>query len=262
MPFYRRGRKYHRRNRKLSKAYIYGNRSAKAQSKQIAALSRKINYVAKQNRPETRTMWREVQQTFTNSTFSGNFDYFTFNPWMATYNGGDDTVDNTFELEGNYCKCLSLMFNGLFEYTDAETADSTSHDHSACVKIVMCQRREAVPVNTAPTNYSARDFFNVPTSVSSSDINFVRPYTTGLNSTYKVLGTREFTLSKYQPVKHVKASFKKCLNFVKGKAQGINSDYPRGEFIVAILTCGLHHDTDYDAKVDFHGALKLAFQDA
>ena len=262
MAYGRRYRKHYRRNRKLTKAYIYGNRSARAQSKQIATLNRKVNYIAKAHKPETRTMWREIENTFTNSSFSGNYMHWGFDPWTSTYNGGDDTVDNTFELEGNYCRCLSLSFNGLFEYTDAETVDSTSHDHSACVKIVLCQQREAVPVNTAPADYNAKDFFEVNTSVSSSDINFVKPYTTGINSTYKILGTREITLSKYQPVKHVKAFFKKCIGFCKAKGPNTTSTYPRGRFIVAILTCGLHHDTDYDAKVDFHGTMKLAFTDA
>ena len=51
MPF-RRYRRYYRRNRKLTKASILTNRGAKAQSKQIAALNRKVNYLAKANRPE------------------------------------------------------------------------------------------------------------------------------------------------------------------------------------------------------------------
>ena len=47
MVYGRRYRKrYSKRNRTLSKVNIAANRNARAQSKQIAALNRKVNYIA------------------------------------------------------------------------------------------------------------------------------------------------------------------------------------------------------------------------
>ena len=66
MPRY--NKRYYRRNRRLTKSSILANRSAKAQSKQIAALSRKVNIIAKANKPEFRSIWIKYNHEFTNSS--------------------------------------------------------------------------------------------------------------------------------------------------------------------------------------------------
>ena len=70
---FRTGRRYSRRRGKLTKARIYLNRGAKAQSKQRAALNRKVNWLAKVNKPELRVIYRNWSHTFTNSTLASNY---------------------------------------------------------------------------------------------------------------------------------------------------------------------------------------------
>ncbi|UPW41441.1 capsid protein [Dipodfec virus UA23Rod_5718] len=254
------------RRGRLTTARIYGNRSARAQSYQIAKINRTLHTYMKRNRPEIRVMFRTVDKTFTNNMFSNNFDYFTLQPWQGSYNGGNDDVAGD-ELQGNYCRCKGLTFKGVFEYGDNSESESVSashyHDKSAGFRVVLAQRRDTSPIVGTDPAVSVQDVFQVSTSVTSSDTNLVVPLASGITAEYKILTSRTYTVSKYHPIKQVRIKIpeSRCIGFTKAKSLGSSTTNPRGQFFVFILTCGLHYDTDYASAIAFHGMLKIAFTD-
>lgn len=104
------GRRYYKRNRRLSKANIYGNRSARSQAGQIAALNRKINNVAKRTKPEYHIVnSSSYAKSFTSGAFSST--YIRIPQPVPSANSASDSG-----FVGDMCHMLSLTLHGYCEY--------------------------------------------------------------------------------------------------------------------------------------------------
>lgn len=262
MVYFRRYRKTYRRNRKLSKANIYANRSARAQSRQIAKLNSRVNYLAKQNRPEIYTKYWTYTRTFTNASLSSNYEIYTWNPWTG---GSGDLGDTT--PEGNFARSKGISFKINVEYSDdwADDTASQNHQRTASYRIVVLQNRTSSLTITAG-NALMDQIFNVSSTTTSGDDNTIKPLRTGLVSEYKVLYSRAFTISNQHPTRIVSINIpaRRCLNYSLATSPAgtpQNTVGARGTVILALLTGGLHFDTNFSSQIVMTHCVKLAFSD-
>ena len=110
-------KRYHRRYRKLTKASIYGNRSARAQSRQIARINSRVNHISRSLRPDVRTAYFTYEHVFSNSAANANWDFQSINPWYTSFNG-TDAPDQYTPPNGNLCKAKGLTIRFLTQYSD------------------------------------------------------------------------------------------------------------------------------------------------
>ena len=155
---FRRSRRYSKRKRVLSKVNIAANRSARSQSKQIAALSRKVNYLAKANRPEIRIKFTNFGTSLTNSSLATNFNQLaTLSPWSNTYTG-DDAATTQNELEGNFNRCKGISFKMIAEYTNDFTGDEADNQLAASYRLLIVQEKVSkLATESGVTTYNVND---------------------------------------------------------------------------------------------------------
>lgn len=257
-----RRRKYTKRSRRLSKSYILTNRSAKAQSRQIASLNRKVNILTKQNRPEIMTRWVALTRTFTNSSLASNYDIYYWNPWSTLYTGTGDfaTIDGNFARN----KGISVKFN--IEYSDSwsgNVASSENHQRTASYRVLIAQVRDS-NIGALNTTDLFNRIFNVSSTLSSADANIIQPLKSGVSSYLKILYSKSFGISNQHPIRIHNINLKRgIINYGLERSGDnvINPNYTRGTVIVAILTGGLHSDADYNSQIVFNTVIKLAFTD-
>ena len=236
MVSFRRSRKGYRRGRKLTKASIYANRSARAQSRQIARLNSKVNYLTKQNRPEILTKYWTYTRTFTNASLASNYEIYTYNPW----NGGSGDIGSAAP-EGNFVRCKGISVKLNVEYSDSwsgNVSQSESHQRTASYRIVLLQQKNSLVTDTGNALFD--DIFNVSSTLTSGDDNTIKPLRSGLTSEFKVLYSRAYTISNQRPARihNINIPSKRCLNFSlattpSGTAQ--NTGGCRGTLIVTII---------------------------
>lgn len=263
---YARGRfrKNYRLRRRLTKASIYANKSARAQSRQIARLNSKVNYLTRQNRPEILTLWRTFSRTFTNASLASNYETGWYvHPWTNNFTGRSFNDD----LQGNYCRIKGFSWDGIVEYSDdwSNSNASQNHQRSASYRVVILQDKDV------SAQYSDSDLFslifNVGSGLVSDDTNTTQPLKTGIKSMFKVLFSRAYTISNERPVHHHKISIplKKLMSFssvmnANGTTSSTSQGY-KGNIRVVILTGGLHSDADFNSQIVVSSTLKIAFTD-
>ena len=252
-----------RRARKLTTARIYANRSARSQSRQIARINRRLNYVAKITRPEVRIMWINWGHTFTNSTLAANYSGDWMSPWRSSYTGDDEVT--TVVPAGNFCRCKGVSLKLIAQYSDNWRDDiaDAAHDTSAGYRVVIIQEKVATALGQQQYVPVVTDVFNVANSISSNDENLTAPLVQGITGTYKILYSKVFTISRYHPTRqhNIRIPASKCLNFVKDVNVSGSSAIGKGRVWFLVLTGGLHHDIDYTAQINITGTLKIAYTD-
>ena len=162
---YRR-RTLYRRKRRLTKSSILANRSAKAQSRQIASLNRKVNILTKANRPEILSLWRTFQRTFTNSALASNYDVSWYvSPWSPS---GGKTFGT---LQGAFCRSKGFTFNCVVEYSDSwsgNVSQSENHQRSATYRFVILQYRQSQSTRIGESDTFDR-IFNATSTLASDE---------------------------------------------------------------------------------------------
>lgn len=257
-------RRSFKRGRKLTTARIVANRSARAQSFQIAKLNKRISAVAKATRPEVLVKYVNKEMEFTNSAFSTNFNQIDFDPYYTSY-AGDDDADADINLQGNFNRCKGISLKLVTQYSDnwRDTIADEAHDASAGYRVVILQVKRAIPIGATPSG-SIGSIFNSTSNLSSADTNLTMPLVSGIGATYKVLYSKTFTINRYHPTRihNIYIPGRKCLNFVKEVFMATDvSPQPKGHIIVAFLTGGLHQDIDYNSKIKIAATLKVAYTD-
>lgn len=265
MAYFRRYRKGYRRNRKLTKASIYANRSARSQSRQIAKLNSKVNYLTKQNRPEVLSKYWTYTRTFTNSSLASNYEIYTWNPWSGNGSGDTGSADPT----GNFARCKGISIRLNVEYSDSwsgNVSQSENHQRTASYRFVILQNKSS-SLTISSGNSLFDQIFNVSSTLTSGDDNTIKPLRSGLTTEYKVLYSKAFTISNQHPARihtiNIPAS--KCINFSAHTAPNgdiENANGVRGTVILAILTGGLHADADYNSQIVMTHCCKLVYTDA
>ena len=248
-----------KRYNKLTKANIYLNRSARAQSKQIATLSRKVNYLAKNNKPEVLIKFVNFTHQFTNSALNTNFKYSTLSPWSNSFTG-DDQAAGSVALEGNFVRMKNISVKCIAEYANDFTGDETDNNLSASYRILVVQ--EKIPTDNV-TSYNVSDIFDVSNSTTSADTNVTMPLISGITSKFKILFSKTYTIHKFHPIRqhNIIIPAKKCLNGVRTVSTSGSSGSSSGRVYVFFLSGGLHYDTEHSSHIDINGTLKLAYTD-
>ena len=200
----RRGRTARRRT--LSNYRIATRTGAKAQSRQIYALKKRINYIQRRTKPEiliTRRTGAPIVSdgVFTPVTGLVNFAYgggsvATFQPQLPTIgtesNGGAGVLS-----PNRFARQLSFKLTGSISYSDTPTANATPY----VLRVVILQTRA-----TRSDLVGANDIFLDSNPVFNS-------LQTGLARTARVLSDRRYYLSYQRPVIAIKTVLKRLLNY-------------------------------------------------
>ena len=270
MPFRKSSRRNYKRS-KLTKSNILANRSAKSQSKQIAALSRKVNILAKANKPEFRSIWIKYNHEFTNSSLNSNWYGMGLHPWLSSYAGDDQGGSGAMNLEGNYCRSKGLAVKLVSQYNEFQNAEigtstitaTEPRDICAGYRIVIIQEKQATTPGESSQLYSS-SIFSTDSSTSSDEYNLTCPMIPGVTTKYKILYCKSFTVNTYRPTRYhnIYIPAKRMLNFTKQiKPDGTESSTCKGKIWVCVFTAGLHYDMTYGSKIILKGSAKLAFTD-
>lgn len=230
MVYYKRYKKNYRKNRSskvLKNRYIYGNKSASAQSKQIAALKTRLNYFARQNRPEIKTKFASSSAfTFDNSAASNTWKAY---PTVGLYGG---TADN--DRVGNFVRVKSLTWYFTFEYYDNMVSLQNQPDsRGGMIRVLLLQYKK--PVGQTDIPVSRNSFLeNWSDSGSAYTQQVIVPLKTGITEEFRVLADRKWAITenKNQLIKKITV---KPSNFRYTTDDKVNN------VICVIITSGLHY---------------------
>lgn len=267
MPYFRRNRRYRKSNNKLTKSNIYANRSARAQSRQIAKLNSKVNYIRKSLKPEILVGYLMNNHTFTNSSISLNWDFMSIYPWMTfTHTDNASSSGGTFNIQGNQCRSKGLTVRLVSQYSDNwnDSLAATDHDQSAGYRILILQRRAPMEPSGGAQGLQINNFIqSIPNSITASDDNLVAPLAFGINQYWKVLFSKTYTISRQNPTRYhtIKIPGNKMLNFIRDVSNNSSDIVCKGIVYILIITGGLHYDTSYSARISMNWSTTLAFTD-
>lgn len=237
---------YKKYNRKLSTRYIFENKSAKSQAAQIYALNKRLNYIAKQCRPEFKIYQSAAASySFDSQTILNTYKMFYFNGPAA------GTADN--QRIGNFVrsKSISLYLTGEY-YNSSDTGYHNSESSGSPMRVIILQRKK--PEDLAPN-------LNTILSISGgSGADYTQqaicPLASGITDRYYVLADRKyiFTNDKNQLIRKITV-----------KPKNIRFDdttgYSNG-FIFILVSAGLHHDNNFSEFIQGTYNIKYTFTDA
>lgn len=237
---YYRGKKYYRR-RTLSTRNIYNKRSAKSQANQIYALNKKVNAIAKANRPDTHILTSNpITQEFTNSS-------------MATVHKSyaSGLIPN-----GNYCRLLDFSITGTFEYGDNKEAfPGIEAPRAGTIRLIIWQ---SLSSKASSTVQSVDNLIDISNTGAGYELNTMRPFKDGVTSYVKILYDRTYTVSDQYPVRPFKAYIK---NLMPMRIETGDSK-PRGEVYYGFVTSGLHWaSASYNEHITCNFITKIAYND-
>lgn len=178
-----------RRYRKLSKGNIYLNRSAKSQARQIATLARKVNFVQKQCKPETKILLSELtSQELSNSPFYVSVKV----PFPAAGTGDNQRIGNSIKfLNGS----LHVGFDRM----------NTNNDISIAYRVIIIETK-----TPSPFSDSAPGLSDILVSTTNFRSSLISHFKTGITAQYKVLkdvvgsisGNNKIVKIKYNPYRY------------------------------------------------------------
>lgn len=262
MPPLSRNRRYTRRraNRTLSSYKIATKTSARAQSRQIYALARRISAIQRRTRPETVTIQRTASAVDFD-TSAGNVRWFDGSSGTAASSfvvpSLGPTTDSAYgsattSVPNNFARLLSFTLYGDLRY-NAYVATNIPFT----LRIVVIQT-----LSTRTDNLNESDIFTGNNTTSSSDFAKVYgPLQTGLARTAKVLSDKRYTLSYQQPTVTIKTRLRYLLNYyrdVNSTTSATSEEYAKGAIYVFYAT----YTTSREVVPTLSLMCKLAYSDA
>lgn len=246
---YRRGRT--RRFRKLSKANIYGNRSARAQAGQIAALNRKVNKVIRRDKPEYKVLNAPpVAKSFTSNALDSAY-FADFQPFPVVNNASDHGM------VGNKVNLISLTMNGYCEYFNSSNTGYHDTESAGCVlRIIAVQYKQLIdnPIT------SIADILQETGSTGTGYTALAySPFKLGITTRLRVLMDYKTTLTTTRNQKLLK------IKVPIGKFRDLryNESLQTWENAIQffIVVGGLHYDQNYTETLQFNAMLKVVYTD-
>lgn len=250
-------RRYRKRaNKVLSKKSIYGSRSARAQSNQIAALNRKVNYIAKRDRPETKVVLSStVNKRFTSKLLSEVYEVIV--PALPSPSSSTDSG-----MVGDVCHMKSFRLNLYAEYFNtSDTGYHNSESAGAVIRIIALQHK--VVDNDGIASMSPDNIFNDYGSVGTSYTAIAfSPFKTGITNKYRVLMDKRYyiTTDKNQLCLNIPCPLGKYRDLRYTNNLPVNGWSNFVNFV--IFVSGLHGDKDFSETVDITYNTKLVYTDA
>lgn len=241
MPRVYRRRRYFRRRRTLSTRSIYNKRSSKSQANQIYALNKKVNAIARANRPDTHIMANgPISQEFTNSSLASIH---------KSYSSG-------LSPNGTYCRLLDFSIAGTFEYGDnKESVPGIEVPRAGTIRLVIWQ---SLSSKASSSVQSMDNLIEISNTGAGYELNTMRPFKDGVTAYVKILYDKTFTVSDQYPVRPFKVHIKNLMpmRIEQGDAK------PRGEVYYGFVTSGLHYAAaSYNEHITCNFITKIAYND-
>lgn len=233
-------KKYYRR-RTLSTRNIYNKRSSKSQANQIYSLNKKVNAIARANRPDTHLLVSDpVTQEFTNSS-------------LATIH---KSFSSGLTPTGNYARLLDFKISGTFEYGDNKEAfPGIEVPRAGTIRLVIWQSLSSKASGSVQVMDSLLDISNTG---AGYELNTMRPFKEGVTAYVKILYDRVYTVSAEYPVR----PFKVHVNKLMPMRLETGDSRPRGEIYFGFVTSGLHWaSASYSEHITCNFITKLAYND-
>lgn len=243
-----------KRSRAMTNYAIATRTSAKAQSRQIYYLKRRINYIQRRTKPEVITVQQTMQQvTVTtanpqvvqwNTNTTDVTSQFAF-PYLGIINSPMD-ASPTSNPPNNFARLLSFNLYGNLQY-DSLVENSIP----LTLRVVILQTR-----TTRGSNLSSLDVF---TSGNAFNMTY-GPLQTGLARTVKVLSDKRYQLSYQRPNITIKTSLKYLLPYYRdttGSNGAISESVPKGAIYIFYAAY-----SQTNVSVNLNLMYKLAYTDA
>lgn len=243
------------RRKTLSNYRIATRTSAKAQSRQIYALKRRINVIQRRTKPETLIIRKTISSilAFTSNTTgralwsTGTGSSSSFTPSLGAQSTGVNGA-TTSSPPNNFARLLSFTLYGNFYYSQAPTGT----DNPIRLRIVIAQIKATR--SEAPDQNDVFSYGNAGSAVYG-------PLQTGIARTMKVLSDRHYTLSYQRPNIAIKTPLKYLISYYRDSSSSdssIGSDtIGKGGIYVFYAVYGA---TFTDCSLSLEG--KLAYTDA
>lgn len=214
---YRRGKKYFRRRRTLSTRNIYNKRSSKSQAIQIHALNKKVNAIARRNRPDTHLAVSDpVSRQFTNES-------------LATVS---QSYSSGLLPTGQYCRLLDFTISGTFEYGDNKEAyPGVEVPRAGSIRLVIWQ---SLASKEASAVQKISSLIDVSGTGAGYELNTMRPFKEGVTAYVKILYDRTYTVSDQYPVRPFRVHIKNLLPM----RLEVGDSQPRGQVYYGFVTSG------------------------
>lgn len=198
----------HRARRTLSNYRIATRTSAKAQSRQIYALKRRINYIQRRTKPEIMITRRTAAPITSGSeidSVTGGFQFtygseskYYFLPQLPEVTTESNAAEGV-SSPNRFARLLSFKLTGSLNYENTPAITATPY----ALRIVILQTRE-----TRATDLASDDVFLDSNPVFNA-------LQTGLARTAKVLSDKRYYLSFQRPVISIRTILKRLANFYK-----------------------------------------------
>lgn len=227
---------YKRKRSALSNYKIATKTSAKAQSKQIYALKKRVNTIYRMNRPEIRVQQRLGSGAAFQTTTSGVFNFDTVaggtvSSAIIPQLGTVVSADTGSAPINNFARLRSFSFYGMLQY-NAMSATSKP----VTLRIVIVQTK-----TTRSDNVTDTDIFSSGTDTNSGFQRVYGPLQVGLSRTCKVLSDKRYVLSYQKPNVTIRTNLKYLLNYYRDQASssgGSSESVAKGTIYVAYAVFG------------------------
>lgn len=231
-----RRRIYRRKRSTLSNYKIATKTGAKAQSKQIYALKKRVNRIYRMNKPEVRVQQRLGSGAAFQTSTSGVFNFDTVSGGAASTAivpqlGSVISADTGSAPINNFSRLRNFSFYGMLQYN---TMSATSKP--VTLRIVIVQTK-----TTRSDNITAEDIFSSGTDTSSGFQRVYGPLQLGLSRTCKVLSDKRYVLSYQRPNVTIRTNLKYLLNYYRDSAAssgGSSESVAKGTIYVAYSVFG------------------------
>lgn len=252
------------KNRKiLSKSNVYGNKSSKAQARQIYALKKRVNYVYSLSKPDVQHSCCWARKVMTSEGLGISTEYLgcLVSPGSTTFvnNNGPITGTQLPNMNGMTMKIFggSLKVSCSYSNNYWNQNDQGEANRWGCVRLLIVQRKASFNVNpaNATPDYYIDDY---ELTGSGYNINHIKPLRTGILTECKILYDKYKSLTQTNN----KCEFKfKIPRFDLEKME--NNTYPKNVIQAYIISDGLtgagSQHTSYVAAIEVTAQLKIDY---
>lgn len=269
MAYRRYARRRTTRRKTLSNYRIATRTGAKAQSRQIYALKKRINAIQNRTKPEIKIARKTASPiTVSSATVMGapvNFllgSSGAYLPYFSIPLGATDSDYNNLaagSTTNRFARQLSYTLFGDISYTNiGPTVEPCT------LRVVILQSRA-----TRANFITYGDVFSPAPASQTASSAVYGPLQTGLARTAKVLSDRRYYLSYQRPVVRIKTTLKRLMNYYRdtvSQSEPITAseDQPKGAIWVfySLIFNGLEYTAEPTSNVLINFQAKLAYTDA
>lgn len=250
------------RKRKLSNYNIATKTSAKAQSKQIYALKKRINYIQRLTKPEIVIQQREATPRNITAAIDERMTFpqligetTTSNPeiYPVALNTVSSTASTTGEKPNQFARAHSITFYGNWQYSTIGATNTP-----LTMRVVIAQTKL-----TRGARLDTDDIFTSGNTASSRFAAVYGPLQNGLSRTCKVLSDKRYQLNYQRPNVSIQTRLRYLSNFYRDNNNddgGETSEiYPKGSIYVFYA---IYTPASTVSASTFNLMYKLAYTDA